>query len=200
MLYLPAEDPGGELHGAVPDLHGAVLELVDLDDLAAHGPSLGRIVDEVQVPLVVHGQVVREGPLLFPPQDLAEIFIGSKGPVGVSRVGRVATEAAVVVFDELGSEPVGIVRVVDAAEAQLLDEAVLERLVRALDPAFGLRGVGAQHVHVELSHGPGELGGVGSAPGRPGIDPEDAGLVAVERDGLAVLLDVPADGGEGAPE
>ena len=84
---------------------------------------------------------------------------------------------------------------VDACEPELFHEPVLERLVGGLDPALGRRGVGADHIDVQLAHRPTEW----RQPGARvllAIDPEDAGLVAVEGDGAAVLLEVAAHGRE----
>ena len=69
---------------------------------------------------------------------------------------------------------------------KLLDQPVLQGLVRALDPALGLARSGADDVDVERIQRAPELGHAVAAKGaRLIIDPEDAVFVAVERNRLA---------------
>ena len=81
-------------------------------------------------------------------------------------------------------------------EPQLLDQAVLQCLVRALDTTLGLASVGADDVDVELVERPAELGYAVAALGVARIDTENTVLVRVEGDRLAMALDV----GSGRPE
>src|ERR1700731_3847526 len=75
---------------------------------------------------------------------------------------------------------------------KLLDQAILQGLVGALDAALRLRRVGAQNVDVERVQRAPELGHAVTLD-RPGaIDPKDAVLVAVERDRLAMRLEIHA--------
>jgi hypothetical protein len=88
-----------------------------------------------------------------------------------------------------GEQGVAGVDVVGAGQAQLLHQAVLQRLVGPLDAALGLGRVGAQDIDVELVQGPAELGH--AAFGLVGlVGAEDRMLVAVEGDGLAVILQI----------
>src|SRR5438034_1204780 len=100
-------------------------------------------------------------------------------------------EAAIVVRHEDREEGLGGGRGGETPEAQLLDEAILERAVGALDPALRLRAVGAETVDVEGAEGAAELresrATLGAIAGR---DVKDAEPVAVERHGLAVTLEV----------
>src|SRR5438128_7615098 len=100
-------------------------------------------------------------------------------------------EAAIVVRHEDREEGLGGGRGGETPQAQLLDEAILERAVGALDPALRLRAVGAETVDVEGAKGAAELRERGAALGAiAGLDVKDAEPVAVERHGLAVTLEV----------
>src|SRR2546422_6552853 len=66
-------------------------------------------------------------------------------------------EAAIVVRHENREEGLGGGRGGETPQAQLLDEAILERAVGALDPALRLRAVGAETVDVEVAEGAAEL-------------------------------------------
>jgi len=54
------------------------------------------------------------------------------------RAARLDGEAAVEVLAEFGQKGVGAVDIRDAAQAQFLDQAVLQGLVGAFDAPFGL--------------------------------------------------------------
>src|SRR3989441_10394375 len=77
-------------------------------------------------------------------------------------------EAAIVVRHENREEGLGGGRGGETPQAQLLDEAILERAVGALDPALRLRTVGAETVDVEVAEGAAELGESGAALGAIG--------------------------------
>src|SRR5437870_12388309 len=100
-------------------------------------------------------------------------------------------EAAIVVRHEDREEGLGGGRGGETPEAQLLDEAIVERAVGALDPALCLRAVSAETVDVEVAEGAAELREAGAALGAiAGLDVKDAEPVAVERHGLAGTLEV----------
>ncbi|MBP1881995.1 hypothetical protein J2Z50_000260 [Ensifer mexicanus] len=114
-----------------------------------------------------------------------------KRPMHVLRITRLLAKATIEVGDELRRIGIGRRDRVDAAQPQFLDQAILQRLVGALDAPLGLRGVGADDVDVELvkrspelrqAAGSVLLGSMGGA--------EDAMLVAVEGGRLALLLQV----------
>src|SRR5947199_6553912 len=100
-------------------------------------------------------------------------------------------EGGSVVGHEDREEGLGGGRGGETPQAQLLDEAILERPVGALDPALRLRAVGAETVDVEGAEGAAELRESGATLGAiAGLDMKDAEPVAVERHGLAVTLEV----------
>ncbi len=87
-------------------------------------------------------------------------------------------------------EGVGVGLRRDPAQPQLLDQAVLQRAVHPFDTALGLAAVGAQAIDIELVQRAPELGVAVAAGGIGPVDPEHTGLVAIERDRLAVALKV----------
>src|SRR5882724_8164860 len=68
-------------------------------------------------------------------QDSGEIAGG--GAPGSGGVGGGVGEAAIIVGEELGEESIGGLEGGDAAQPQLADEAVLQRLPEAFDAACG---------------------------------------------------------------
>src|ERR1700719_3093147 len=101
-------------------------------------------------------------------------------------VVRLLAEAGVVISQETWQQLVSGGDGADTLKTKLLDQAILQGLVGALDAALRLRRVGAQNVDVERVQRAPELGHAVTLD-RPGaIDPKDAVLVAVERDRLAL--------------
>lgn len=89
-------------------------------------------------------------------QELLKAFVRFR-KMGVCRVRRWAGELSVM-FEPILFEI--CVRFDDGgyvSKAQLLDQAVLEGAVGSLNPAFGLRGFGANHLDVETSAGTSKL-------------------------------------------
>src|SRR4051812_31912600 len=79
----------------------------------------------------------------------------------------------------------------DAAQTELLHQAVLERLVHPLDATVCLRRVRADDVDFELGQGEPELRhALGPARRAFVVDAEDAVLVAAEGHRLAVALEI----------
>src|SRR2546422_9021917 len=100
-------------------------------------------------------------------------------------------EAAIVVRHENREEGLGGGRGGETPEAQLLDEAILERAGGALDPALRLRAVGAETVDVEAAEGAAELRQARATLGASaGLGGKDAEPGADERHGLAGWLGV----------
>src|SRR6266404_476828 len=163
------------------------------DALACEGQSLRTGLDEVAHSFEVDDQVAGHRPLLLPGEDAGEVLVAPQRPVGVVGVLRRASEALVVIRHELRQERVAGFHRREAAQTQLLHQAVLQRFVHPLDAPLRLRAVGADDVDVELGQRAPELR---DAPGPAGcavvVDAENAVLVAVERDRLAVALQVSA--------
>jgi hypothetical protein len=78
--------------------------LVDVDLFSSCRAGGERVLDEVEQTPIVDREVGGQPALLLPPEDLLEIVIGTKKPVGVVRVGRQPREARVVVRCELWQE------------------------------------------------------------------------------------------------
>lgn len=99
-----------------------------------------------------------------------------KRPMHVLRMRRLA-KATVEVGHEHRRIAIGRRDRVDAAQPQLLDQTILQRLVGALDAPFGVRGVGADDVDVELIKGAPELRQTSAH--RPLCPPKEARASAV---------------------
>lgn len=78
----------------------------------------------------------------------------------------------------------------DATQPQFLDEPVLQRQVGALDTTLGLARVRTERLDIELVQGAAELCDSLASRARPILDVEDAELVAIECDGLAVCRQI----------
>ena len=100
------------------------------------------------------------------------------------------SEAPVEVQDELGQVGIALLHGGDAPQAQFFDQAILQGLVGALDTSFGLGGVGAQDLNVQLLHGPSKLGQALCFAHAGLIDPENAMFVAVEGHRLAMTRQI----------
>jgi hypothetical protein len=86
--------------------------------------------------------------------------IAGRTPPGRGRVGGGPRKARGEVGEELGEEGVGALDGVEAPQAQLGDEAILQGLPEAFDAALGLRGAGGDEPDAELAQDPPEVGGV----------------------------------------
>src|SRR5216110_2310559 len=130
-------------------------------------------------------------------KDLGEVLTREQGAMRIVGDPRWRGEAAIVVRHENREEGLGGGRGGETPQAQLLDEAILERAVGALDPALRLRAVGAETVDVEGAEGAAELREARATLGAiAGLDVKDAEPVAGERHGLAVTLEVAPGGVE----
>jgi len=118
--------------------------------------------------------------------------IAGDGAPGGGDVGGGVGEAAVEVGEERGEEGVGRLEGGDAAQPQLADEAVLQRLPEAFDAALGLRRARGDEPDTELAQDAAEVRGVLAAaqllldgPVRIVAD-EDVEAIAIEGQGPAV--------------
>lgn len=91
----------------------------------------------------------------------------------IVRIARRASEALVVCRDELGRIRVRRLASRNAAQANVLDEPVLQGLVRALDTTLGCGRVRADDVDVELAHRAPELRVAVSGACVLGVDSEE---------------------------
>src|SRR6267378_8224495 len=105
-------------------------------------------------------------------------------------IPRLLAKAGVVIGQETWQQLIAGGNRADPLKTQFLDQAILQGFVGTLDAALRLRRVGAQDVDVEGVQRPPELGHPVALDGSGAIDPKDAVLVAVERDRLAMCLEV----------
>src|ERR1700736_1119173 len=78
----------------------------------------------------------------------------------------------------------------DACQPQLLHQPVLQRVMGPFHAALGLTGIGAQNLAVELRQSTAELGHAVSAGGILPRYPKDRMLVGIERNRLAMVLQI----------
>src|SRR5919112_1921866 len=108
----------------------------------------------------------------------------------IQSLGGRSGELAVVALKKARQKRIGGFKVADARQPQLLDQPVLQGRMSAFHPPFGLAGVGAQDLDVEVRQGAAELGDAVAACGLLLADPEDRMLVGVECDRFAVCLQI----------
>src|SRR3984893_2482381 len=78
----------------------------------------------------------------------------------------------------------------DACQPQLLPQPGLQRMMSPFHAALGLAGIGAQNLDVELRQSTAELGHAVSAGGILPRYPKDRMLVGIERNRLAMALQI----------
>ena len=177
----------GEALAVREDEEAAVQALAHLEAPAGVGAA-ARQLDPAGAE--ADGVVVGDDAGVATAQEGGEIA-GGRAPGG-GGVGGGAGEAAVEVGEELGEERIGGLEGGDAAQPQLADEAVLQRLPEALDAALGLRGARGDEPDTELAQEAAEVRGVlGAAqllrdgPVRIVAD-KDVEAIAIEGQGPAV--------------
>ena len=90
--------------------------------------------------VILEREAIRDGALLPPSEHVVEVVGGRQGAVQVLGVGRLLGEAGAVIRHEGRQHRVARREGVDALQAQLLDQAVLQGLVGAFHTALGLPG------------------------------------------------------------
>jgi hypothetical protein len=69
---------------------------------------------------------------------VVEIFEGREWAVNVVRTARWECESGIEIFEKFGKIGIALLRVGNMEQTHFLDEAILESLVGALNPSFGL--------------------------------------------------------------
>ena len=180
----------GQRHPCCTDLDPSIGELVNLEVFTNQPTVGGGIGEQVELALVMQCQRLGDLAQLAPAEDQIQLFISSECAVCVVRVTRFFGEARVVVLDEARHESIGGLDAGDAFQSQLLDQAILQGQMRPLDTPFGGCGVGANTVDIKLKQCPPELCVARTFESLGAVDPKDAGLVAVERQRLAIALQI----------
>jgi len=121
-------------------MNGSVRILADVNALATRSVGRWRVCHYVQHAFVVEHEIARETALLLPAKDATQVVVWEHPAMGVARVLWRTREATIVVLTEPVEEHVSGFAVTDAVEPQLFDQAVLQRLVGALDATFGSSG------------------------------------------------------------
>lgn len=177
----------------VEDGQGAVEALMDLDVGPGVAAPVGTGEDLHAAWAEGHRIIGCDGPAVLEAEDRLGIQVGRPGAEGRRGLGGVLGEARVEALQEVRQERLGAVDGVDAGQAHLRDEAILQGLEEPLDAAFGLGRGGGDPGDAELVEGATHLrGGAPSLQlflqrGRAtAVALEDLVLVGVDRDGQAV--------------
>ena len=112
------------------------------------------------------------------------------GPEGCPR------KSLIMLGNEARKEVVAGFHVRDAGETQLLDQAVLQCPVRALDTTLGLAGIGSENLDVEFGKRSAELRHALAVDGVLLCHPEHRVLVGIEGDRATMLLEIVLNGFE----
>ena len=180
----------GDRGTAAPNLNASIGVLENVDVLTNESPVLRRIRDQIELAIIVQRQVLRHLAQFPPREDQIKVFIFSNGAVRVVAIPRHLAELCVVRGDERRHERVGGLDAGDALEPQLLDQAVLQRLVRSFDTTLGRRRIRADPVDIEFIERPAKLRVPGTCGGIFLVHPKYTGFVAVERQRLAMSIDI----------
>ncbi len=171
------------------DLDATIRVLKYLKVLANESPVLRGIGQQVELALVVQGQILGHFAQLSPRKYCIQILIRAKCAMRIVCVARDLREARVVVGHESCHKRVGGLNGGDPLQSQLLDQTVLERLVCTFDAPFCRRRVGTNPINIELVKGAGELSVPWAADSLSPVDPKNARLVALEGQRLAQVLE-----------
>ncbi|MBB1629974.1 hypothetical protein A9975_03735 [Cupriavidus sp. UME77] len=144
------------------------------------GATLRLVGDEIQLAVVLQRRSVGDFAPFAPGKDALEVLVGPYGTVRIEVASGHLGEPHIEVRQEDRGKGIGLGQRRDAALAQLLDQPVLQRAIHSLHAALGLAAVGAQALDIQLVQRAPELRMVSPCGDAFGIDPEDAGLVAVE--------------------
>src|SRR5512132_2401466 len=146
--------------------------------------------------VVLQCQRLREGALLFPGKRVFQIVADAQRPVQILFIRRQLGKARVVVGHERREQGVPLSQSARTSQPQLLDQPILQRLMRPLDPTLRLARIGADDVDVESVQRPPELGHPITTERASLVDTKHPMLVAVEGDQLSPGFEVGAGGSE----
>src|SRR5579863_479094 len=90
-------------------------------------------------------------------QQLRQIVVSTQGPMRIVVAAWRLAETLIEISDEGGRIGIGCFPRADPAQAQLLDEPVLQSQVGTLHPSLGLARVRTERIDVQFVQGPAEL-------------------------------------------
>src|SRR5271157_5784727 len=152
------------------------------DLCAAQGEPRSLGFDGVFDPAAAEGQSLGQDALLAPRQNLFERRrLEPQRTMGVFKVLRRNREFGVEACDELRKERLGLLDRGDVAQPHLLDQAILQGLIGALDTPLGLRRQRANLLDAQALGHAVELGLAVAAQSFFGVDAKDAMTIRVER-------------------
>jgi hypothetical protein len=140
--------------------------------------------------VVIDHELSRDGALFAPAQDVVEIVPARNRPMQVPISRRRLGETGIIGLHKSRQKCVRRFNGADACQPQLLHQPVLQRMMGPFHAALGLAGIGAQNLDVELRQSTAELGHAISAGGILPRYPKDRMLVGIERNRLAMVLQI----------
>jgi hypothetical protein len=133
-----------------------IRKVIDVDHFAAKANGQALRLKRQLHAAVLHHQLVRHLTLLAPAQNFIQILPGIQQTMEVLVASRELGKATVLVGDEAGQKRVCRLDRVNASESQFLHQAILQRMMSALDATLRLAGIGARNL--EFRQRPPELG------------------------------------------
>src|SRR5689334_13632812 len=143
---------------------------------------LGRNLERSAVPL--HDVVVADAAFVHEAADAIEIFWS--GTPGGFCCARSASEAAVVVGQEMAQHGIGANQIGSASQAEFAGEAILKSAPETFDAPLGLRRVRSDVGDAELRQGPAELSGLAFAGE---LFCERPVIVVADKDAVAIAVE-----------
>ncbi len=138
----------------VEDRDGAVDRLAHRDRGVAHRIRRSTGLDLEDRLVILHGQVLGQCAGFLVAQDASQVLSGQQRAVGIVAGAWRHGKAPVEVLAEAFQKDIGRCPIADPGQAQLFDQAILQGLVGRLDPPFGLRGIRAYDLDLQLLASP----------------------------------------------
>ena len=132
------------------DLQAAVRLVANDDLLTRQRPGKISWIKDEQHLVLAQGQGLRQSTDFLPAHGAIEVLVVGQRPVHVLRIAWRLAKTSIEILDKRRCIEVCRFDRIDIAQPQFLHQPILQRLVGAFYAAFGLRGVGADNVDVQL--------------------------------------------------
>lgn len=118
---------------------------------------LQTVLDLIELAAVGHGPISPEHPPGLQGEHRPHVRAGRQGAMQIGHVRRVNGKSAIVPRQPGRQEPIRLRQGRNTREAHLLNQPILQRVKQPFDAALGLRRVGGNQLHAQLSHRPPKL-------------------------------------------